>query len=254
LYGEHNVAPELWLLHVIDEHQKNADKVLSLPLGPNGNPFTLSGLFWEQLIMVYPVLDNLRQWLTIPDLSKFVARCYILMGQGGTGKSVVVNTIASVIRNKFNHNDTVATIGPTGSSAFNVFGETLHHFLKIGLNGEYKQNLMSASRSSALTERFKHLLCLIIDKRSMLTSSLLGSSAQILSETIFHGSKRCEFLGGIPILLLAGNDYQLPGMHEGALQALQNTGGSTMTRKGGAIRFPALCTECSAVETNTSSL
>jgi PIF1-like helicase len=229
---EQNVLPELWLLNVIDERRKNADKELSLPLRPDGKPYRLDGLFREQMVMVYHVLNTLRIFLTIPDLSKFMATCFILMGQGGTGKSVVLNTITSVIRHKFNHNDTVATTGPTGSSAFNVFGETLHRFLKIGIKGEYKPNSMSASSNTALTERFKHLLCLIIDERSLLTSNLLGSTSQILSETIFHGSKRHELFGGIPILLLAGDDYQLPGMHEGALQALQNKGGSPMTRKG----------------------
>jgi PIF1-like helicase len=229
------VEPELWLLHVISERRKSADNEVSLPKRPDGSPFRLKGLYREQMVMVYHVLNTLRLFLTIPDLSKFIAKCFILMGQGGTGKSVVLNTITSVIRYKFNYNNTVATTGPTGSSAFNVFGETLHRFLKLGIKGEYKPNSMSAASQNALTERFNHLLCLIIDERSLLTSNLLGSTSQILSETIFHGSKRHELFGGIPILLLAGDDYQLPGMHEGALQALHSRGGSPMTRKGRSI-------------------
>jgi PIF1-like helicase len=225
------VAPELWLLNNIDECCKNADKELSLPRHPDGMPYGLAGLFREQMVIVYHVLNTLRIFLTIPDISKFMATCFILMGQGGTGKSVVLNTITSVIRYKFNHNDTVATTGPTGSSAFNVFDETLHRFLKIGIKREYKPNSMSAASNTALTKRFEHLLCLIINERSLLTSNLLGSTSQILSETIFHGSKRHVFFGGIPILFLAGNDYQLPGMHEGALQTLHNRGGLPMTRK-----------------------
>jgi PIF1-like helicase len=223
------VLPELWLLNVIDERCKNADKELSLPRRPDGMPYRLAGLFREQMVMVYHVPNTLRIFLTIPDLSKlFMATCFILMGQGGTGKLVVLNTITSVLRYKFNHNNTIATTGPTGLSAFNVFGETLHRFLKIGIKGEYKPNSMSATSNTALTERLKHLLCLIIDEQSLLTSNLLGSTSQILSETIFHGSKRHDLFGGIPVLLLAGDDYQLLGMHEGAL----HSGGLRMTRKG----------------------
>jgi hypothetical protein len=38
-------------------------------------------------------------------------------------------------------------------------------------------------------ERFRHLLCLIIDERSLLTSKLLGTTAQIISETIYDGTQ-----------------------------------------------------------------
>jgi hypothetical protein len=61
---------------------------------------------------------------------------------------------------------------------------------------------------------------------------MLSTTAQIISEVIFNGSTAYEFFGGIPVVLLVGDDYQLPGQEEGALTALSRVGGSRMTQKG----------------------
>ena len=73
---------------------------------------------------------------------------------------------------------------------------------------------------------------LIIDERSLLTSKLFGSTAQILSETIFQGGISQQIIGALPVLVLVGDDYQLPSMSEGALDVLFRAFGSKMTQKG----------------------
>jgi hypothetical protein len=219
----------------IDSQRKNEASQISLPLCPDGTPYDLERLYPDQLLMVYFILERLHDWFTCEDLSNFIPGLFLLMGQGGTGKSVILNTSTAVVRRKFCYTDTVGATGPTGSSAFNVFGMTLHRFTGQGIKGEYKPNTMSAAKRHELVSRFKHLLCLIIDERSLLTSKLLGSTAQIIAETIFGGSKKFELFGGLPVLVLAGDDYQLPGMLEGALEALTRTRGSPMTQKGRSI-------------------
>jgi hypothetical protein len=83
-----------------------------------------------------------------------------------------------------------------------------------------------------LTDRYKHLLCLIIDERSLLTSKLFGTTAQVISETIYHGCNAESMWGGLPVLIIAGDDYQLPGMTEGAFEAPLRNNGSRMTQLG----------------------
>jgi hypothetical protein len=75
----------------------------------------------------------------------------------------------------------------------------------------------------------------MIDERSLLSSRLLGNSAQIISETVFDGCNIDDEFGGIPVVLLAGDDHQLPGMSEGGIEALTRYGGTKMTQKGREI-------------------
>ena len=91
---------------------------------------------------------------------------------------------------------------------------------------------MPDSKKQLLTSRYKHLLCLIIDKQSLLTSWLLGATAQVISETIFHGCNLEQMWGGLPILIIAGDDYQLPGMNEGTFEVHLHFNGLKMTQLG----------------------
>ena len=61
---------------------------------------------------------------------------------------------------------------------------------------------------------------------------MLGTTAQVISETIFHGCNTGELWGRLPILILAGDDYQLPGIHKGAFEAPLRSKGSKMTQLG----------------------
>lgn len=142
-------------------------------------------------------------------------------------------TLLAILRQLFYRNNVALTAGFTGASAFNILGETLHHLTGQGISGDYKPCSLSASKKQRLAEKFQHLLCLIIDERSLLSSKLLGTTAQIIKETIFSGCNSNEMLGGLPVLILAGDDYQLPGIAEGAFNVLKKVGGpSKMTNKG----------------------
>ena len=50
------------------------------------------------------------------------------------GKSVLINTLASVIRRFTNVQDSVIVTAPTGTAAFNVNGETLYSVTGQGIN------------------------------------------------------------------------------------------------------------------------
>lgn len=231
----YQVSPEEWLQAAIADYEHNANSVVRAPLNHKGEPYTTDGLFEEQQRAIYPIVLKVREWMTCDDLSAFQTGFFTIYGKGGTGKSTILNTLTSVFRTLFQYNDVVVTAAPTGTAAFNVAGETLHRFNAQGIRGEYMPYSLGGKAKQRLLDRCKHLLCLIIDERSLLSSKLLGTTAQIVSETIFNGSKSNELFGKIPVVVLAGDDYQLPGREEGGIQALSKTGSSKMTQKGRTV-------------------
>ncbi len=56
------------------------------------------------------------------------------MGCGGTGKSFIINTIISIVRNMTQMNDTIKVGAPSGAAAYNVQGSTLHCLLGISVS------------------------------------------------------------------------------------------------------------------------
>jgi PIF1-like helicase len=180
------------------------------------------------------VLDTIHNFLHCDDLRQFKPLRIIVNGQGGSGKSVVINTLVTIIRKMFGFNDVVRVIAPTGVAAYNVNGETFHHLFHMGVSGkEYRSNTMSQFTRTKLIQKFKTTLALIIDERSLVSSRLLGTAESMASETMHGGCyHQDESWGGVPVVIMVGDDYQLPGIGEGAFTALYNRYGSKMTYKG----------------------
>ena len=49
-----------------------------------------------------------------------------------------------------------------------------------------------------------------MDERSMVTNELVGAAERNTSQTSHGGGHQNEEWGGIPIMILIGDDYQLP--------------------------------------------
>jgi hypothetical protein len=59
----------------------------------------------------------------------------------------------------------------------------------------------------------------MIDKRSMLSSIILAVTERNVRECVFKGQNSKEIWGGVPVVLLFEDDYQLfPVIDEGAIQ------------------------------------
>ncbi len=139
------------------------------------------------------------------------------MGCGGTGKSFIINTIISIVRNITQMNDTVKVGAPSGAAAYNVQGSKLHRLL--GISVSIPQEKLTGTALENLQERRVHLLCLIIDERSMLSSKVLAAAEGNVRHSVYKGQNSREIWGGVPVVLLFGDDYQLfPVIEEGALQ------------------------------------
>jgi len=207
----------------------------------------MADLFQDQEDIVLTVLSKIKEFMECDDLTQFKPLRMIINGSGGSGKSVAINTIVTVLRKMFGTNDVVKVAAPTGAAAFNVGGETCHHLTMDGVSrSEYKPNSMAKKKRDLLIKKFKNLLCLIIDERSLLDLSLLGTVGRKISETIYEGGhNRDVSFGGLPVLLLVGDDFQLPGRGKGPFDALTLTGGGPMTRLGKEIIL-----ECSKMMMN----
>jgi hypothetical protein len=117
--------------------------------------------------------------------------------------------------------DTKEFINSSGSTnrfcTFKVQGSTLHRLL--GINVSHPDESMSETTKEHLKSRLSNLLCLMIDEQSMLSSIILAVTERNIRECAFRGQNSKEVWGGVPVVLLFGDDFQLfPVIDEGAIQ------------------------------------
>lgn len=216
-----DIPPETWLNEQVKkqlEKDENGNDEVTLPhkINVDGSvkKYYVEDLKQDQKNVVAVVMQTLQEWLhckTAEDFKKFKPLRMILNGQGGCGKSVVVNTIVTLFREMFQRNDVIRVLAPTGTAAFNVGGETLHRFVRHGIaSDDYERNSMSDEVKKSLLLKFRHLLALVIDERSLLGAKLFGTCRQKITEAIFNGHGKDHPWGGLPIVILVGDDYQLP--------------------------------------------
>jgi hypothetical protein len=229
-----DVPPEMWLMEQVHEFEKNYDREVIVPKRPDGLDYSFHALYPDQQQIVLQVMSKVHEFMECDNLNDFQPLRMTINGAGGSGKSVVINTLVTLMRKMFDMNDVIKVVAPTGTAAFNVKGETLHHLCcnKVS-RSHYKANTMPKDKRMQLIKRFKALLVLIVDERSLINSCDLGTVECQIGETIFGGGHLSqESFGGLPVVILAGDDYQLPGTLEGAIGSIFNKGGSEMTRRG----------------------
>ena len=201
-----------------------------------GKEYLVSDLYEDQCKIVSVVIDKLQEFLHSEDLTKFEPLRMTINGAGGSGKSVVINTLVTVFRKMFQFNEVIRVMAPTGAAAFNVGGDTFHHSTATRpSHSSYRPMSMSDKKRKMLIQKFKMLLCVIVDERSLAQCKDLGTTGRKIGETIFDGGPLIELdlaLGGLPILILVGDDYQLPSFKPGAFSALHRKEGCKMEAYG----------------------
>jgi hypothetical protein len=111
-------------------------------------------------------------------------------------------------------NDTVKVRAPSEAAAYNVQGSTLHRLLGVNVSDKLTGTVLEN-----MQECLKHLFCLIIDEQSMLSSKVLAAAERNVRHFVYKGQNSGEIWGGVPVVLLYGDDYQLfPVIEEGAIQ------------------------------------
>jgi hypothetical protein len=217
----------------------NTDNTLKIPMTKDGKDNSIESMAPEQKKVVLAVIHTIVKFLK--NDKSYVPFWATIMGCGGTGKSYIINTILTVMRNMTRSNGTVLIGAPSGAAAFNVQGLTLHHLLGIGV-ARPEDNITQKAHKK-LQRQLKHVLCLIIDERSMLSLKVLGVAERNIRNTVYAGQNSQEIWGGIPAVLLFGNDYQLwPVIEEGAIQGYSKmTTTTTLTPSNKQTAAQLLC-------------
>lgn len=165
----------------------------------------------DQKKIVDVVMSKIIEWTTCRNSSEFEPLRMTIDGPSGTGKTTVSWLIVNLIRNLFQDEGAAMISAPTASVAFHAGGETLHQLLECSeLNRRYNPFSMDSSKRKVLQDRFKSLVCLVIDGRSMVSCEQLGNASQILNETIYSGLRPTDGFECLPALILVGDDYQMP--------------------------------------------
>lgn len=119
-------------------------------------------------------------------------------GKAGTGKSTLLEHIRSVADHK------IIVLAPTGISAVNVNGETIHSFftLKPGFEKEEASRMAFNKKKQ---EKFKRIKTIAIDEISMVRADLLDAIDLVLKRA--RGTP--QPFGGVQMVFF-GDLYQLP--------------------------------------------
>ena len=83
------------------------------------------------------------------------------------------------------------------------------------LTGKTEDNI-SQDALRILKKTFKDIVLLVFDERSMISVELLGKVEKMAQKVLHNGLHNDTFFGNIPIILLVGDDYQLPPVGIGA--------------------------------------
>ena len=196
----------------MQEFDASLDCELRIPKKEDGTAYDVESLYPGQRDIVSVVLGTIFDWLHCDDLAAFKPLRMTVNGSGGAGKSIVIDTIVALMRTMFKCNEVVKVVAPSGTAAFNVSGETIHHLLGMCVSKtEYKAHSMTKDKRSKLIAKFKSLLAVIVDERSLVKSSDLGTLERQVAETIFDGGPLSQYSwGGLPIVIVVGDDFQLP--------------------------------------------
>lgn len=130
-------------------------------------------------------------------------------GGAGTGKSFLIKTIVEWMRfftSPFPGANTVIVCGPTGMSAKNINGKTIHTALKLpvqhGREPSYKE--LSSRALQILRSQFLNVHTLVIDEISMVSSRMLT----FIHRRLCSIRQSNEHFGGMNVIVI-GDFFQL---------------------------------------------
>ena len=200
---------------------KSESNNIDIPTRNDGSEYEIKDLAIDQQESLAEILHAVREYCEGRDVHEQKVLRVTVSGVAGSGKSTWINTLVSSVRKIFHNNETISVFAPTGAAAFNAGGETLHRGFGLPFRIQ-EQKALSGVKLKHILRRFKNTLVIIIDERSMLEAGILGIIKHYMQQYAHQGQKRNHPWGGIPIIILVGDDYQLPSIMPGAFYALSH--------------------------------
>ena len=149
----------------------------------------------------------------------------MINGKAGTGKSfliLILKCLVYSVRKLFQSNKSFQVLGPTGASANLLSGLTIHRFLKVPTGKQLTKDMIppNGTRGETLQQNCENLHALIVDERSLVGCTALGWMEFLCR----HGMKKSSSSwGGLPVVILLGNDVQLPPVYHSSSKAANKT-------------------------------
>jgi len=209
--------PSLWLKNTIYEYNFNKGSMIMKPKSSVNLDIVQENP--EQRMIVFSVLKKIKEWIEFPKLCQtnpnatFEPLHMTIQGSGGTGKTTITKLMINSIMTLFLSNDVCVVCAPTGAAAFRVGGITIHSFLELDIH-DYGKNISNAKRQR-LIQKLKHLLLLVFDERSLISMGVLGAAEHHCKQTAHGERNKRNPWGNIPVVILMGDDYQLPSVSIG---------------------------------------
>ena len=199
-----------------------------MPIKLGFDQLTFIARFVEHFI---PVLDMRRRG------EQPVQRVFLLMGQGGTGKSEIIKVCTGLCEHFYDvltrtNNGLTKGVGPVlklmasqNAAASRIGGDTIHSTMHFATNEKYcsVEGLGNRKVDAADVTEWQDVHMLALDELSMVSPKMKASVSYRLcqvrkrtwgaSPNLF--TQRGEAFGRIPIVLLIGDFMQLPAF-EGA--------------------------------------
>ena len=198
--------PKTWLQERIKQDEEQQTENVGLEL-PDVSPLSLND---NQRALVCLVLQTLYNFVENPN--DYQPLRLVVSGTAGTGKSYVIKCLQRLVPQLFGKNDAIQVITPTGNSAYLVEGSTAHSFLGIptGARSCNELTVPSGSVLEKIQSRCENLKVLVGDERSMFGRITMGWMEQHTRYAINRGANADKLWGGIPVVVLMGDDVQLP--------------------------------------------
>ncbi|SJL03172.1 uncharacterized protein ARMOST_06518 [Armillaria ostoyae] len=135
-----------------------------------------------------------------------------VQGQGGTGKTVLINAITETFE-YYRVEQKLAKTATSGVAASLIAGQTLHSWGGIPIHpGKDDDWHMKGSKATEAKRKFNMIdkEYLVIDECSMMTKDLLALTSQIIAKHRSHeGRNGHEMFGGMSVILF-GDFHQFP--------------------------------------------
>ena len=207
-----------WLNKMIDAHREKEHRYLETPKWRNKKgemcEYEIENLTEDQKDIMAFVIKNIKNWLEGDPA--FTGVRMIINGKGGTGKTVLLKTITSVVRRIFQSKSSVVVSGPTGACSCHAGGKTDHSTFGLTSRNINQTDVSPALRKRLIPE-FKDTVVCLFDERSMRESKVIGRMELTARQCAHGGNKTQTPWGGIPIVIQLGDDHQLPSYGKGVL-------------------------------------
>ena len=93
----------------------------------------------------------------------------------------------------------------------------------FNIQGRLNNFELSAQTLKTLIAKLDGIAALIVDERSMVSALLLGTMEAYCRQAAFKGTNNDLSWGGLPMVILVGDDYQLPPIDKGAFHCFGQT-------------------------------